>query len=205
MRDEINKVSSRTTFNGKTLLDGTQSTTACVMFQTGVTAADTVDISSLLVDVHITTLTGGATATAANTATTSANDATGAASTVGSLLQTLATAIDTAAGASVTTAATAVSGFSANYGLLVTAVDGAIGAIATVRSNFGATQNRLDHNIANLASQAESLTASMSRIMDTDYSIETAKLTKNQVMQQAATAMLAQANQMPNGVLSLLK
>jgi len=203
LRDEINKVSSRTTFNGKTLLDGSQSTTACVMFQTGVVAGDTVDISSLLIDVHLVTTTGGSTATAANSATTSANDASGAASAVGALLTTLSLAIDTASGTGV--ASSAASATSANYGALVTAVDGAIGAIATVRANFGATQNRLDHNIANLASQAENLTASMSRIMDTDYSIETAKLTKNQVMQQAATAMLAQANQMPNVVLSLLK
>jgi len=65
--------------------------------------------------------------------------------------------------------------------------------------------NRLDHNIANLAAQSENLTASMSRITDTDYAAETAQLSKNQVMQQAATAMLAQANQMPNAVLSLLK
>ncbi len=65
--------------------------------------------------------------------------------------------------------------------------------------------NRLDNNIANLQNQEENLTASMSRIMDTDYAAETAALSKNQVMQQAATAMLAQANQMPNAVLSLLK
>ena len=65
--------------------------------------------------------------------------------------------------------------------------------------------NRLDHNIANLQSQSENLNASMSRITDTDYAAETAQLSKNQVMSQAATAMLAQANQMPNAVLSLLK
>jgi flagellin len=65
--------------------------------------------------------------------------------------------------------------------------------------------NRLEHNIANLQAQTQALTASKSRITDTDYASETAQLSKNQVMSQAATAMLSQANQMPNAVLSLLK
>jgi flagellin len=94
---------------------------------------------------------------------------------------------------------------SAEMGLLTAAVDTAIGTIAGYRSDLGAMNNRLDHNIANLQSQSENLTASMSRITDTDYAAETAKLSKNQVMSQAATAMLSQANQMPNSVLSLLK
>lgn len=203
LRDEINKISLRTTFNGKTLLDGTQSTATSVMFQTGTAATDTADISSLLVDVHLATATAATFATA-NAAAVTSSDSTGAASTVGGLMTTLTNAIDTASGTG-TAFVTGISPTSANYGLLVTAIDGAINGIATVRANMGAMQNRLDHNIANLASQAENLTASMSRIRDTDYSIETAQLTKNQVMQQAATAMLAQANQMPNVVLSLLK
>ena len=94
---------------------------------------------------------------------------------------------------------------SAEMGTLTDAIDTALATVAGFRSNLGAMSNRLDHNIANLGAQAENLTASMSRIMDTDYAAETAGLSKNQVMQQAATAMLAQANQMPNAVLSLLK
>ena len=199
LRDEINKVALRTTFNGKSLLDGTQATAETVMFQTGTSAADTSDISSLLLDVNLYATGGAATNTAATTSM--ADDATAA--TVGTLFNALSSAIDTASGTG--TAFAAAAPLSASYGLLVTAVDGAINAVASVRSNMGAMQNRLDHNIANLASQAENLTSSMSRIRDTDYSVETAQLTKNQVMQQAATAMLAQANQMPNVVLSLLK
>lgn len=197
LRDEINKVASRTTFNGKTLLDGSQSTAGNVMFQTGTASSDTVDISSLLVNTQITTGAG------TNTDSSVAYKSDGTASTLGALMVALGTAIDTASGTSVTTAATAPS--SANYGDLTTAVDNAIGAVATVRSNLGATSNRLDHNIANLQSQSENLTASKSRITDTDYAAETAQLSRNQVMQQAATAMLSQANQMPNAVLSLLK
>jgi len=199
LRDEINKVALRTTFNGKSLLDGSQATAETVMFQTGTSAVDTSDISSLLLDVNLYA-TGGA---ATNTAATTSMDDAGAAATVGTLFNSLSSAIDTASGTG--TAFAAAAPLSASYGLLVTAVDGAINAVASVRSNMGAMQNRLDHNIANLASQAENLTSSMSRIRDTDYSVETAQLTKNQVMQQAATAMLAQANQMPNVVLSLLK
>jgi flagellin len=121
-------------------------------------------------------------------------------------MKALTDAIDTASGTGTNFAfAEDLTPSSGSYGELVTAVDGAINAISTLRSNMGAMQNRLAHNIANLESQAENLTASMSRIRDTDYSVETAQLTKNQVMQQAATAMLAQANQMPNVVLSLLK
>jgi flagellin len=199
LRDEINKVALRTTFNGKSLLDGTQATAETVMFQTGTSAVDTSDISSLLLDVNLFATGGAATNTAATTSM--ADDATAA--TVGTLFNSLSSAIDTASGTG--TAFAAAAPLSASYGLLVTAVDGAINAVSTVRSNMGAMQNRLEHNIANLASQAENLTASMSRIRDTDYSVETAQLTKHQVMQQAATAMLAQANQMPNVVLSLLK
>ena len=203
LRDEINKISLRTTFNGKTLLNGANATAGTIMFQTGTAATDTADISTLMVDVTLATATG-ATFTAANTAATTSSDSTGAAFTVGALMTTLTNAIDTAAGTG-TAFVTAATPSSASYGLLVTAIDGGINAISTVRSNMGAMQNRLEHNIANLAAQSENLTASQSRIRDTDYSIETAQLTKNQVMQQAATAMLAQANQMPNVVLSLLK
>ena len=202
LRDEINKVATRTTFNGKTLLDGSQSAAGTVMFQTGTAATDTVDISSLLVNTKISTDSTASTGLT-NTDSTVSQTSTGAASTLGGLMTLLGTAIDNASGTSVTTAATAPT--SAKYGLLTTAVDDAIGAVATARSNLGATSNRLDHNIANLQSQSENLTASKSRITDTDYAAETAQLSRNQVMQQAATAMLSQANQMPNAVLSLLK
>ena len=84
-------------------------------------------------------------------------------------------------------------------------VDADITTIATMRSALGATQNRLDNAIGNLQTSSSNLSESRSRIMDTDYAAETAQLTKNQIHQQAATAMLAQANQMPNSILSLLK
>jgi len=206
LRDEINKISLRTTFNGKILLNGQSPAAGCVMFQTGTAASDTIDISTLLTDVHLATPDSGALHTADNAALGSSSDYLGVMTTNAALFATLTAAIDTASGTGTAfTFEDTVVPSSISYGLLVSAIDGGINAISAVRSNMGAVQNQLEHNIANLESQAENLTASMSRIRDTDYSIETAKLTKNQVMQQAATAMLAQANQMPNVVLSLLK
>jgi len=69
---------------------------------------------------------------------------------------------------------------------------------------LGAVQNRLGSTIRNLETSAENLTASRSRITDTDFAKETAKFTRNQIMQQAGVSILAQANQAPNIALSLL-
>ena len=204
LRDEINKISSRTTFNGKTLLDGSQSAAGVLVFQTGTAATDTGDISALMQDVHLLTVGTTDGYQVANTASGSSTSSDGTATSIGGLLSALSTAINTACGTN-TSVAPAFEGSAASYGELVTAIDGGINAIAAARSSMGAMQNRLEHNISNLAAQTENLTASMSRVRDTDYSMETAQLTKHQVMQQAATAMLAQANQMPNVVLSLLK
>jgi len=92
-----------------------------------------------------------------------------------------------------------------DFNALTASVETDIKAVATARGKLGAVQNRLDHAIGNLEAQSENLQNSRSRIVDTDYAAETAQLTKTQIQQQAATAMLAQANQMPNVVLSLLK
>jgi flagellin len=84
-------------------------------------------------------------------------------------------------------------------------IDDAINNISTARATFGAVQNRLEHTISNLASYQENLTASESRIRDADMASEMVKFTKFQILQQAGTSMLAQANQAPQGVLSLLR
>ena len=84
-------------------------------------------------------------------------------------------------------------------------VDDAISNISAARAVFGAVQNRLEHTISNLASYQENLTASESRIRDADMASEMVKFTKYQILQQAGTSVLAQANQAPQGVLSLLR
>ena len=84
-------------------------------------------------------------------------------------------------------------------------IDSALGQVASARATLGAVQNRFSSVVTNLQTTSENLSASRSRIQDTDFAAETANLTKSQILQQAGTAMLAQANSLPNNVLSLLK
>jgi flagellin len=84
-------------------------------------------------------------------------------------------------------------------------IDSAIANISSSRASLGALQNRFSTTISSLQSTSENLSAARSRILDTDYAGETASLARNQVLQQAGTAMLAQANALPNGVLTLLR
>ncbi|WP_313460078.1 flagellin [Stenotrophomonas sp.] len=84
-------------------------------------------------------------------------------------------------------------------------VDKALTAVNSSRADMGAIQNRFTSTIANLNTTSENLSASRSRIRDTDYAKETAELTRTQILQQAGTAMLAQANQSPQSVMSLLQ
>ena len=84
-------------------------------------------------------------------------------------------------------------------------VDAALTAVSSLRSTLGAIQNRFESTITNLTTAAENLTASRSRIQDADFAQETAALTRAQILQQAGTAILAQANAVPQNVLSLLR
>src|SRR5699024_6741017 len=83
--------------------------------------------------------------------------------------------------------------------------DDAINQVSAQRAKLGAIQNRLEHTINNLGASAENLTAAESRIRDTDMAKEMMDFTKNNILTQAAQAMLAQANQVPQGVLQLLR
>ena len=87
----------------------------------------------------------------------------------------------------------------------LSAIDKTIENVSRVRANYGAVQNRLEHRLANLATYQENLTASESRIRDVDMAQEMTKFTKLNILQQAGTSMLAQANQAPQSVLSLLR
>ncbi|MCY1251140.1 B-type flagellin [compost metagenome] len=84
-------------------------------------------------------------------------------------------------------------------------IDNALAGIDSQRADLGAVQNRFENTINNLQNISENASAARSRIKDTDYASETANLSKNQVLQQAGTAILAQANQLPQAVLSLLR
>ncbi|HEV7882333.1 MAG TPA: flagellin [Solirubrobacteraceae bacterium] len=108
----------------------------------------------------------------------------------------------TALAASGVTGSAAVSAFSS---LTLSDIDEAITAVSTTRAQFGAVQNRLEHRIANLASYQENLVSAESRIRDVDMADEMVQFTKSQILQQAGTSMLAQANQASQSVLSLLR
>lgn len=95
--------------------------------------------------------------------------------------------------------------FTAPTGVTVANADADIVTATTARANFGADMAVLGSAIANLQLQSVNLSSQYSRIMDTDYAAETTNMTRNNILQQAGTAMLAQANQQPNSVLSLLR
>jgi flagellin len=86
----------------------------------------------------------------------------------------------------------------------ISEIDAAITAVSTARASMGAVQNRLDHSLSVAASYQENLTSAESRIRDVDMAEEMVALTKNQILSQAGTAMLSQANQAPQSVLRLL-
>ncbi len=94
---------------------------------------------------------------------------------------------------------------SAGASQAITAIDAAINTVSAAQAKSGALNNRLDVVVNNLAESSQNMSASRSRILDTDYATETTSLAKSQIISQAATAMLAQANQSSQSVLSLLK
>jgi flagellin len=127
--------------------------------------------------------------------------------TIAAFNWTSVAALTVAVGANITSApTTAPAGTDGSFALAsITALDNAINAINSERANFGAVQNRFDNVISNLMLSAENQTAARSRIMDADYAMETANLSRANILQQAGNAMVAQANQLPQQVLSLLR
>jgi len=118
--------------------------------------------------------------------------------------QTMAITIGTMSATALTINALVVDS-NTNASTALTNIDAAVKAVSTSRSALGALQNRLEHTIANLSVASENLAASESRIRDVDLAAEMVSFTKSQIMQQAGTAILAQANQSPQAVLSLLR
>jgi flagellin len=136
----------------------------------------------------------------------SSNVSTDSISISGAALTTISTASGGAAAslsASVTVATNTVT--AATFQSITTLASSYITALDTQRGTLGAIQNQMEYSVNNVMELSANLTSARSRIIDTDYATETANLTKGQILQQAATAMLAQANQMPNVILSLLK
>ena len=161
--------------------------------------------------INTVSTTTGVTATANAAGVVSLSNLSGSSTVIG--LAGTATTATTGLTAATTAATTAtVAGFagvdiSNRWGadVAIAAMDSALSALNAGRADLGAYQNRFSSAIANVQTTAENLSASRSRIVDTDFAAETASLSRNQVLQQAGTAMLAQANAMPQSVLALLR
>ena len=182
--EEINRISADTTFGGTNLLDGTYS----AEFQVGADANQTISMTM----TSIAAATGGTVSVDSFTVSGLA----GAASSVSGVSAGANNAFATASGMSFTSVGEAQD--------ILAAVDSMIGAIDAKRAQLGAVQNRFSSTIRNQTNIIENVSAARSRIKDADFAVETATLTKAQILQQASSTILSQANQRPQSALSLL-
>jgi len=175
LADEINRIATTTEWNGRTILDNTADGSASGLVKFQIG----VDVGTTLsVDFgNFTQVAGSGT------------------------FHEFTSASGTAASLSATTTANAQS----NAGVVVTQIDSAIDAVNLKRAEFGAATNRLTHTVDNLTNIATNAESTRSSITDTDYAAATSELARTQIIAQAGTAMLAQANQMPQTVLALLQ
>ncbi|HHP5403254.1 TPA: flagellin B [Aeromonas veronii] len=179
---EINRISGDTTFGGQKLLDGTYKGS----FQVGADAGQTITFKM----TSAFTIKGIASSTKESATVTTTT--TGEPYTIGKAT----TAVTTTSVSSIKTAKDAQTAM-ANLDYMIKAVD-------SKRAELGAVQNRFDSTIRNQSNVSENLSAARSRIRDADFATETANLTKQNILQQAASSILAQANQRPQSALSLL-
>lgn len=161
-----------------------------LQFQSGANSSAFIGINTLNIQTGVTGTTAGTAGAmmTLGTAVTGTNSTGSAVGTLGAM-----------------TVNNTVSDWQTAFQSAAAAVDKAVDYISTQRATYGSQMNRLSYISQNLQAQSTNLQASRSAITDTNFASETANLTKGQIMQQAATAMLAQANQMPNVILSLLK
>ena len=181
---EINRISTDTTFGGTNILDGSFSTE----FQVGADAHQTISMTMTAIAAG----TGGT----VSVNSFAMSDMAVAATQIAGAGSGAATAFATAAGLSFTSVGEAQD--------ILAAVDAMIGAIDAKRAELGAVQNRFSSTIRNQTNIIENLSASRSRIRDADFATETATLTKAQILQQASSTILSQANQRSQSALSLL-
>jgi flagellin len=207
LRTEIDRIADNTEWNGNTILDGTADGDSgnSVSYQIGVDGGQTISVAF----GNMTDASGGsmngisaskltATASVASVASQASVAASAASAGNGNVSTAAIPAVAQQSGVTGVTAAS-------NATLAITALDTAIEAVSNQRSTFGAGANRLTHAVDNLTNVKTNAEASRSRILDTDYAEATAELARTQIIQQAGTAMLAQANQLPQTVLALLQ
>jgi flagellin len=198
----IDGIGGRTKFSGNSLLGQSLGGTTGFTLQVSNTTTDTI---SLAADAFRNIGVGSLTATAGTAGnilsdntfgTVTAGGAAGSTAVTSGQASTLINKINAVADASLV---------GSSFTAIQTAASSYITALSTQRSLLGAYQNQIEFTVSNTTELSSNLTAARSSVQDTDYASETANLTKGQILQQAATAMLAQANQMPNVILSLLK
>jgi flagellin len=199
LAEEINRVASDSTFGGQNLLDGTYSAS----FQIGADAVQVISFDMREVDGK---------SLVANNGFTLSGIAGIASAVTGKALSTYAAGISTVSGLAnngTFAGSFTVTGISistqGNAQYILAGIDSMIAVVDKKRAELGAVQNRFQSTIRNQANIAENLTAAKSRIKDADFAAETAALTRAQILQQASTTILAQANQRPQSALSLLQ
>ena len=195
LASEVTRISGGTDFNGTKIL-GAGATSAGFTFQVGAgTSANdsiTVKTKDMTADLSMLKVVGGvsvgAIAAVTDVGGTTTVDETEAAVLAGG-----------------TVARKGITGTAAQTANVVNRIDEALKTVNKERATYGATQNRFESVVSNLGVNSENLAASRSRILDADFASETANLSRSQILQQAGTAMVAQANQLPQGVLALLR
>jgi flagellin len=187
LEDQIQEIAKNTEWNGTKLLDGTIGTNTAVSFHVGANASQTISVSfnDLNTDFNAT-----------NSNTVSTN-------TYGLLVGLGTAGIGSGTGGTGDLVDQVITGTS--QGTTLGYLDNAITNINTQRANLGAAISRLEYASDNLANVSQNTSASRSQVLDADYASETTELARTQIIQQAATAMLSQANQQAQSVLALLK
>ncbi|TMO69474.1 flagellin [Pseudoalteromonas aurantia] len=211
---EVNRVASDTTFGGQNLLNGSYEAS----FQVGADAVQTIGFSMKSVGGNLAgnslTANGGFTLSGiAGAASTVGGKALHGAPSVGIIAtdqQATLSSLDSAYAATQTFATTFTEtgiSVSSQVGaqMVLAGMDAMIAVVDKKRAELGAVQNRFQSTIRNQANISENLSAAKSRVKDADFAAETAKLTKNQILQQASQTILGQANQRPQAALSLLQ
>jgi len=184
----INSIGDRTKFSGNSLLAGTT-----VTLQVSNVTTDTITLTGTTAFKKLGVSLGSGTNTHILSDTV---DGTGAVFTGSQASDALIVAVDANTDSDIA---------NLNFTTIMTKAGDYVADLSTQRSLLGSYQVQIEFSVSNLNELSSNLSAARSRVQDTDYASETAALTKGQILQQAATAMLAQANQMPNVILSLLK
>ncbi len=196
LQNEIERTVDGTKFNGGALFASGAATTLSFQVGAGTNTTDHIDINGAVL--------GGGSAMSAASAIASTS-----ASAEPDLIATITTQWDgtsgVAIGGNVNGAASGSAVSTTQIDDAINMIDSALNVINDKRASFGAAQNRFEAVISNLQVNAENQAAARGRIMDADFAAETANLSRSQILQQAGTAMVAQANQLPQQVLSLLK